>query len=140
MEILVIADDMTGAADTGVQFCPYFQNVYLISHDGIPAEFTGSSPDVLAVHTDSRASEAESARNSVRQAASRLKRFAPRIVYKKTDSCMRGNMGAEIDAVLEEMGFDLSFIAPAFPKMGRTTEKGVHYVNGIPVSQTEMGP
>ena len=94
---------------------------------------------MLAVHTDSRASDAQTARTIVEQAATRLKRFAPRIVYKKTDSCMRGNMGAEIDAVLDVMGFDLSFIAPAFPKMGRTTVDGVHCVNGVPVAETEMG-
>ena len=30
--IVIIADDLTGAADTGVQFCPFFEDTTLLSH------------------------------------------------------------------------------------------------------------
>jgi uncharacterized protein YgbK (DUF1537 family) len=39
---------------------------------------------------------------------------------------------------MDTLGFELSFIAPAFPEMGRTTVNDVHQVQGVPVSQTEI--
>ena len=35
--IVIIADDLTGAADTGVQFCPFFDHTVLISYLQFPA-------------------------------------------------------------------------------------------------------
>jgi uncharacterized protein YgbK (DUF1537 family) len=54
------------------------------------------------------------------------------------DSCLRGNPGAETEALMDELAYDASFIAPAFPEMGRTTVNGNHLVHGIPVGQTEI--
>jgi uncharacterized protein YgbK (DUF1537 family) len=60
-------------------------------------------------------------------------------VFKKIDSCLRGNIGCEIEALMTSLGMDLSFIAPAFPAQGRTTRDGVHRLHGVPVAQTEIG-
>jgi uncharacterized protein YgbK (DUF1537 family) len=59
-------------------------------------------------------------------------------VYKKVDSCMRGNVGSEADALLDELNFDVSFITPSFPEMGRTTREDIHLVHGVPLDQTEI--
>jgi len=42
------------------------------------------------------------------------------------DSCLRGNPGAEAEALMDVLAYDVSFIAPAFPEMGRTTVDGIH--------------
>ena len=61
-------------------------------------------------------------------------------VYKKTDSALRGNIGAERSAVLDGSGEKcLSFI-PALPGMNRITVGGVHYIDGVPVGSERVRP
>jgi uncharacterized protein YgbK (DUF1537 family) len=52
---------------------------------------------------------------------------------------MRGNIGAEVDVLIEQLKMHASFIAPALPAQGRTTVWGLHYVKGIPLAESEMG-
>jgi uncharacterized protein YgbK (DUF1537 family) len=47
-----------------------------------------------------------------------------RIIYKKIDSTLQGNIGPEVEAILEECGYSLALVAPAFPSMGRTIVEG----------------
>lgn len=51
---------------------------------------------------------------------------------------MRGNIGIEIDAVYDVVKPDFMMIAPGYPKNNRTILKGVHYLNGIPLAETEI--
>lgn len=139
LEIAVIADDLTGAADTGIQFRALYPHVLLMADNGLAARPSQKGPEVLAVHTMSRALPAAQARARIRLAAERLTLWRPGRVFKKVDSCLRGNIGAEADALIDTLGLDLSFIAPAFPKVGRTTVDDVHLVHGRPVAESEMG-
>lgn len=137
-EVAVIADDLTGAADTGVQFCPYFGNTLLTSYSKLSPNSHILSSGALAVYTNTRAMKAELAQRRLREVARQLGAFQPKRIYKKVDSCLRGNLGVEVDEIVHEMGFELSFIAPAFPQMGRVTLHDVHLVHGIPVAETEL--
>ena len=56
--------------------------------------------------------------------------------YKKADSTLRGNIGSELAAMLEESGGGELLFIPAFPATGRTVEGGRLYVHGIPISHT----
>jgi uncharacterized protein YgbK (DUF1537 family) len=67
-----------------------------------------------------------------------LKKFGVEIVYKKIDSTLRGNIGAELDAVIDELGCEVAIVVPAFPETGRTTVNGKHLVEGIPLEETEF--
>ncbi|RAZ93762.1 four-carbon acid sugar kinase family protein, partial [Klebsiella oxytoca] len=60
-------------------------------------------------------------------------------MYKKTDSALRGNVGSELTAVLDATGSRSLHFFPAFPRMHRTTEDGIHYINGIPVHESVFG-
>jgi len=140
--IAIIADDLTGAADTGVQFCPYFEDTLLIAYDQITPEYaniSASSSQALAVYTNTRSLDADSARQRLADMTPLLKEMQLDWVYKKVDSCLRGNIGAETEALMLELGYDVSFIAPAFPAMGRTTVDDIHRVHGRPVDRTEIG-
>jgi uncharacterized protein YgbK (DUF1537 family) len=140
--IAIIADDLTGAADTGVQFCPYFEDTLLVAFDQITPEYAGtfaSSSQALAIYTNSRSLKSDLARQRLADMAPLLKEMQLDWVYKKVDSCLRGNIGAETEALMAELGYDLSFIAPAFPAMGRTTVDDIHRVHGRPVDRTEIG-
>jgi uncharacterized protein YgbK (DUF1537 family) len=122
-EIVVIADDLTGAADTSVQFCPYFLHPILISYRHLSTDFDTAASQALTVYANTRSMNTDSARKRVRSVSRQLLAFHPKRVFKKVDSCLRGNMGAKVDAIVDEMGFGLSFIAPAFPEMGRLRHK-----------------
>ena len=136
--IIIIADDLTGAADTGAQFCPFYDNTILLSYLQL-ADLVAPTPgSALALYTNSRALEMTAAQKRLRSAARRLSELKPFRTYKKMDSCLRGNPGAETEALMDELAYEASFIAPAFPEMGRTTLNGNHLVHGIPVGQTEI--
>src|SRR4030095_17175791 len=55
------------------------------------------------------------------------------------DSTLRGNLGAEIEAIMDVVKPDCAIIAPAFPKYGRTTVDGVQHLHGRPLHETEFG-
>ena len=62
-----------------------------------------------------------------------------RFLYKKTDSALRGNIGAELAALLKACGSAQLPFLPAFPQIGRITRNGVHYINGVPVTESPFG-
>ncbi|MEA5003072.1 MAG: four-carbon acid sugar kinase family protein, partial [Christensenella sp.] len=57
-------------------------------------------------------------------------------LYKKTDSTMRGNIGAELTAMLKASGRNALVFVPAFPRMGRTVKDGIFRVGGELLSTT----
>jgi uncharacterized protein YgbK (DUF1537 family) len=113
---LLIADDLTGACDAAVQFALRgFRSK--VSLD--PAGDAGQT-DVLAVSTESRGGDLGSFRNCLE----RLTHFRPRLLFKKIDSTLRGNVGPEAAAAMEAFHCDIAVVTPAFPAMGRTVEAG----------------
>ena len=137
-QIVIIADDLTGAADTGVQFCHFYDDTFLISYLHLSNAVLPASRSAVALYTNSRALEMLNAHKRLGSVARRLAELKPLWVYKKMDSCLRGNPGAETEALMDELAYEASFIAPAFPEMGRTTVNGTHLIHGIPVGQTEI--
>ena len=139
--INIVADDLTGAADTGVQFYPYFKKTILVSFrhlSGYDKNTPSAWSQATVLYTNSRALNAEAARKRLNSVANRISRSERVWVYKKIDSCLRGNLGAEIEALMDSLEYDLSFVAPAFPEMGRTTKDDIHLVKGIPLASSEM--
>lgn len=137
VKLAVIADDLTGAGDTGVQFAKHGMRSFVL----MDSTATGSLPegaDVIVLDTDSRALPPLDARTRAASAALALRRMGVSNVYKKVDSTLRGNLGVEIEAVLETFAFDCAVIAPAFPRNGRITVGGYHLLNQTPVSLTEI--
>jgi len=59
------------------------------------------------------------------------------LIYKKVDSNLRGNIGAELAAALDALGGPILF-APAFPARERTIVNGVCLICDTPVAETEM--
>jgi len=136
-KIVVLADDLTGANDTGVQFAKQgLRSLVLISLPDPPLEL---DEDVLIVDTQSRALPPAEAYEKVAQAVSLFKDRGPfQALYKKIDSTLRGNLGAEIDALMDVCGFEVAVAAPAFPKNGRITVGGRHFLGGAPLEATEI--
>jgi D-threonate/D-erythronate kinase len=100
------------------------------------AEVVADDLDAVSFDTDSRAMPAGFAAKRVLE-VTRAAREA-RIVYKKLDSTLRGNVAAELAAALGGARRERVVVAPAFPAAGRTTVGGIQCVNGVPVDETEM--
>lgn len=68
----------------------------------------------------------------------KLSKLAPKVIFKKVDSTLRGNVGAELEAMIEECKPDYVFLAPTFLPNKRIVEQGILYVNGQPIGETEF--
>ncbi len=90
---------------------------------------------VEVIDTETRHLTGEEAYRKVSALAEAARRGNPRLIYKKTDSTLRGNIGSELAALVDVFAAPLMY-APAYPAMGRTVKGGRLYVNGIPVSET----
>ncbi len=141
----ILADDLTGAADTGVEFARAGWRTRVLRRGWQPADLRGA--EVAVIDTASRADSAAAAYAAVRRAAERLQEAGCTILYKKVDSTLRGQIGAELDAVLDTVldavphacGLPLAILCPAFPAQGRTLIGGVLRVDGVPAAQSAAG-
>ncbi len=122
----VIADDLTGACDSAVQFAAAGLRTSVV--------LTGlADADVIAFSTDSRDVEPAEAVRRIRSLAPCVKTVE--MLLKKIDSTLRGNTAAEIMAALECFGREVALINPAFPAMGRIVENGFLRVTSDPSFQ-----
>lgn len=126
VECLLIADDLTGACDAAVHFAVRGHRV------AVAIELGGGAPhpEVLAVSTESRGIGVEASRQAIAEMAPTLTEFNARFLFKKIDSTLRGNAGAEIAATMEAFACDAALIAPAFPAMRRVVVDGWLRVDG----------
>jgi D-threonate/D-erythronate kinase len=139
---LIIADDLTGGADAGAQFAKRGLDTLLVSfrdRAGIDF-FQYAGRDVLVVNTDTRKLDAVKAARVVSNLFRGFDTGLFPIVYKKIDSTLRGNIGSELDAILEKTKIPLCFLTPAYPEQHRTLVGGILTVRGLPLSSTEMAP
>ncbi len=134
MDVAVIADDLTGAADTGVQFVRAGYRT-AVTFRGSPVP-PSDEVDVVVVDTDSRALSPEEARERVSEAGEAVRNA--RIVYKKVDSTLRGPVAAELAAALGATVRHRALVAPAFPGTGRTTQNGMQLLHGVPIHETTL--
>jgi uncharacterized protein YgbK (DUF1537 family) len=127
MTLTLVADDLTGACDTGALF----------TGDGpVPLSFWPSAPAagaVRVVDTESRALGEDEARARLSRATgvAQASRY-----FKKIDSTLRGHVAVEVGALMNATGITTALVCPAFPAQGRTVIDRVLRVDGIPVADT----
>jgi uncharacterized protein YgbK (DUF1537 family) len=124
--MLIIADDLTGANDTAVQFVKHGFSALVITSPQLPESFDHAAYDVLSFNTDTRETDERTARSTVRGLIRRLK--AAKVegpYYKKIDSVLRGNPGSELSAVMDELAIPFAIVAPSFPANRSTLEHGM---------------
>ena len=134
----IIADDLTGADDTALQFHLRGANTQiLLDYSYMPENKV--STQVWAIPTETRNSDAHTAYEKVKQAAKILADdLNVEYFYKKIDSTIRGHIAVEALGVLDALEWDAAVIIPAFPQEGRTTIGGYHLLKGIPIERTEF--
>lgn len=137
MKLLIIADDFTGALDTGVQFAARGASTLVVVDPEFPME--QADAQVLIVDAETRHLTAQAAYQVVFGVVQRALAAGFTHIYKKTDSALRGNVGAELTAVMDAAGQTRIAFLPALPKMNRITRGGIHYIDGVPVAQSVFG-
>ncbi len=126
----IVADDLSGAMDTGLQFAKRGLETWVAL-----AEDDFSAAEALAVSTESRDLTADEAKARVKEAARYVR---GRSLYKKIDSTLRGNPGVEIIALMRESGYEKAIITPAFPEQERIVNEGQLFVSGRPLEKTDL--
>ena len=136
--LAILADDLSSATDCGAQVVRSGLSV-VVPLQGYSLPIQARAAQVISLDTDSRSLSADRAYAKVMIAAQQLVTEGWTDFYKSVDSTLRGNLGAEIEAVLDIVKPDCAIIAPAFPKYGRTTVDGVQYLHSRPLHETEFG-
>ncbi len=141
--IYIIADDLTGANDTGVQFSKqgYKTQVMIVSEkDSRSLADSGSLAediDVFVIDTETRDVDAVTARNRIRSVLKGVNIGDEDLVYKKVDSTLRGNIGAELDECMRIFNKNLCIFTPSFPPNKRITVEGYLIVQDQPLGLSE---
>ena len=134
-KILIIADDLTGAAELGgIAFnCGLSARILFDSEHG-----SYFSEDVIILDTNSRNMSPEEAYQEVKKLVSGIDLSSFDLVYKKVDSLLRGPVASEIKALLDVMHIDQAYLVPANPSRSRIIRSGKYYIDNIPINKTNF--
>ncbi|MGE5553047.1 MAG: four-carbon acid sugar kinase family protein [Betaproteobacteria bacterium] len=136
----IVADDVTGANDIGIMFTKHgYRTVVYSDYATLKGQdLLESGIQVCILNTESRYDPPVTAYAKVRQATAKLKEFGCSLYFKKTCSVFRGNVGAEFDAMVDELGAKSALLVAAFPQNGRQTLHGYHFVHRRLLSESEF--
>lgn len=129
-QIGVIADDLTGALDTGVQFRAAGLRCRVLLEFSPTAASAQPGAEVLVVNTETRSASPETARERVLQAAAWLHAQGVQHYFKKMDSLLRGPWRAELASLSEFLGGREVLLCPAYPSHGRRVRGGEVWLDG----------
>ena len=137
--LLIVADDLTGAADCGLTCVAAGLDTVVVLKDNEPIP----RADVVSVDAATRRLPALNAAELTARLTRRYLSPQTQILFKKLDSTLRGHVAQEIAAVLTVIrelhgAQSIAIVAPAFPAMGRTMVGGRLFVRGVPVETTEI--
>jgi len=141
---IVVADDLTGAADTVVQFLPVVDHVLVFPtlrrfEQAVADRALPAGELAIGVSTVSRHVGSVQAARHVRLAHLTALLLWPRLLFHKVDSALRGNPESELAAYLAATGEPGVLMSPAFPPSRRSVRDGVLYVGGVPLAESEVG-
>ncbi|PEQ95176.1 hypothetical protein CN481_04770 [Bacillus sp. AFS006103] len=139
IRVLIMADDFTGALDTGVQFSNY--GVKTVVTSDLEFEFGGTTDqiEVLVFNTETRYLNKCGAYEVIKKIALKAKEENIPYIFKKVDSALRGNVASELRA-LSDVFEDVSIpFIPAYPEQNRFSCEGILLIDSIPVNESVFG-
>lgn len=140
MSRTLVADDLTGASDAGVQFAKRgLRTTVWLDYAAVADLPRTEATDVVVIDTDSRAIAPQEAYARMVRLLEGIAPRSPCDIVKKIDSTLRGNPGAEIRALLERLPDAFALVCPAYPRNARTSSGGRLSVGGTPVDRTDFG-
>lgn len=139
VKMLIIADDITGALDTGIQFAKRGIRTQVFTEGKLNESDIRTDTEVIVVDSESRPMSANDSYKVVFNIADWAHKKGVGIIFKKTDSALRGNIGSELQAVADAVIDTPIFFLPGHPDIGRITKGGVHYISGELLENSVFG-
>jgi uncharacterized protein YgbK (DUF1537 family) len=128
--LTIVADDLTGACDTGALFA---------ARGPVPVTVwprRAVEAAVRVIDTESRTAISLEAADRVTAVTARARAG---YWFKKIDSTLRGPIGPEVDALMRGTGATTALLCPAFPAQRRVVLDRTLLVRGVPVAETPIG-
>jgi len=139
-QVVVIADDLTGANATGCQLRKNKLRVVTLMKGAKSFASLAASIqqyDCITYSSNSRGVDSQEAYQRVYHGVRMLKDKNTAVYAKRIDSTLRGNIGKETEAFLDALDNEaIALVVPCFPDAGRTCENGRLLVDGVPLHQT----
>ena len=134
---IVIADDLTGSNAT----CSLFKKIGLRAASILKLQGDiNYDVDVISYSTASRGLDKEEAYKKVSEAIKILKNKDVSVYNKRIDSTLRGNIGTEINAMLDNLEDDrIAVVIPSYPDSGRIVVNKTMLVNGVLLENSDAG-
>ena len=129
-ELGVVADDLTGACDVAAVLVAAAGPVSVL----VSAPTRGGLPGLTVINAQSRLLPPEVGRAVFERIGRTLR--DKRVILVKVDSALRGPVGAELEGLIRAVGQRKVILAPAIPRIGRTTRDGQQYDREVPIDQT----
>jgi len=135
-----VADDLTGATTTGVLLARSKARTAVFFNEEAAENAKGSETlDAILVSSNSRALPANEAYEKVKSATQALKRMGVKYFSKRIDTTMRGGVGVEVDAMLDQLEEDaVAVVVPAMPQSRRILVGGYSVIDGVALIQTPV--
>lgn len=136
MKTFIIADDVTGMLDTGAQFAGRGISTEILPLPVDAERIKSCHADVAVTNAGTRHLTAPEAYRIIRQLSQAAREAGVPILFKKTDSALRGHIGSELAAMSDAFAGKAVAFFPAYPELGRITKNGIQYVGGVPLSES----
>ncbi len=139
--IYIIADDLTGATDTGVQLKKKGYNTLVFIAEKLHTinnlDKKNKNVDVFVIDSESRDLAKDEAKVRLKELMRGLRIADSDIIYKKVDSTLRGNIGVEIEEIMKKFNRDICIFAPSYPPNRRVVVGGYLLVQDQPLGMSK---
>ena len=143
--MLIIADDITGAAEiAGIAWRKGMKVRLMVYQPNMPttplSSWRGAGGEALILATDTRSGTEEEAVKTIETLFNSPLQggVGGGLIFKKTDSVLRGHVAAELEALMRLTGKSNTLLIPQNPSKGRIVKDGIYYINGTPLDQTSF--
>lgn len=135
-----VADDLTGATTTGVLLARSKARTAVFFNEEAAVKAEGVDDlDAILISSNSRPLPANEAYEKVASATSALKRMGVQYFSKRIDTTLRGGVGVEIDAMMDQAGEDaVAVVVPAMPQSRRILVGGYSVIDGTALINTPV--
>lgn len=135
-----VADDLTGATTTGVLLARSKARTAVFFNDEAAEKTEGIDElDAILISSNSRPLPANEAYDKVKSATIALKKMGVEYFSKRIDTTLRGGVGVEIDAMLDQMKEGtVAVVVPAMPQSRRILVGGYSIIDGVALINTPV--
>lgn len=135
-----VADDLTGATTTGVLLArSKARTAVFFNEEAAEKADELDALDAVLISSNSRALPAAEAYEKVKSATQALKRMGVKYFTKRIDTTMRGGVGIEVDAMLDQLNENtVAVVVPAMPQSKRILVGGYSVIDGVALINTPV--